>query len=174
MKKKMRKFEEGGLSKAQEEYLGGADRTDPFIMARMRKAVPDEPKAAPKVDTGEIRDETGAISKIRRNTETGDLYSTEAPTPKATPKAESKPAAKAEIKAPKREKVNPTYNAPPKMDAAERVKKEREKLAKKPSSRSESSGISDIVGAKKGGLMSSASKRADGCAMRGKTKGRMV
>ena len=178
MKKKMRKFDNGGLSKAQEEYLGGADRTDPFIMARMRRAVPDEPKAepkaAPKTDTSELRDETGAISKIRRNTETGDLYSTEAPTPKATPKAESKPAAKAEIKAPKREKVNPTYNAPPKMDAAERVKKEREKSAKKSSSRSESSGISDIVGAKKGGLMSSASKRADGCAMRGKTKGRMV
>ena len=34
---------------------------------------------------------------------------------------------------------------------------------------------SDIVGAKKGGMIkSSASKRADGCAVRGKTKGRMV
>ena len=29
-------------------------------------------------------------------------------------------------------------------------------------------------GMKKGGKVSSASKRADGCAMRGKTKGRMV
>ena len=34
--------------------------------------------------------------------------------------------------------------------------------------------VSDIVGAKKGGMIGSASKRADGCAMRGKTKGRMV
>jgi hypothetical protein len=80
MKKKMRRFEEGGLSKAQEEYLGGADRTDPYIMARMRRAVPDEPKAAPamsKADAGELRDETGMISKMRRNTETGELYSTD-------------------------------------------------------------------------------------------------
>lgn len=47
MKKRMRKFEEGGLSKAQEEYLGGADRTDPYIMARMRAAVPDQQSGAP-------------------------------------------------------------------------------------------------------------------------------
>jgi hypothetical protein len=32
----------------------------------------------------------------------------------------------------------------------------------------------DESGAKKGGMVSSASKRADGCAKRGKTKGRMV
>ena len=92
---------------------------------------------------------------------------TEKPEPKAKPKAKAE--------APKREKANPTYTAPPKMAAADRVKKEREKSAlKKSSSRSESYGISDMVGAKKGGLMSSASKRADGCAVKGKTKGRMV
>jgi hypothetical protein len=34
--------------------------------------------------------------------------------------------------------------------------------------------VSDIVGAKKGGMIGSASKRADGIAMKGKTKGRMV
>jgi len=34
--------------------------------------------------------------------------------------------------------------------------------------------MSDVVGAKKGGMIGSASKRADGIAMRGKTKGRMV
>ena len=34
--------------------------------------------------------------------------------------------------------------------------------------------VSDIVGAKKGGMISSASKRADGIAMKGKTKGRIV
>ena len=43
-KTKMRKFADGGLSSAQEEWLGGADRTDPFILARMRSAVPDTPK----------------------------------------------------------------------------------------------------------------------------------
>jgi len=34
--------------------------------------------------------------------------------------------------------------------------------------------VSDIVGAKKGGMIGSASKRADGVATRGKTRGRMV
>ena len=42
MKKKMRKFQEGGFSAEQEEWLGGADRTDPYILARMRRAVPDK------------------------------------------------------------------------------------------------------------------------------------
>lgn len=42
--RKVRKFAEGGFSAAQEEWLGGADRTDPFILARMRRAVPDTPE----------------------------------------------------------------------------------------------------------------------------------
>ena len=44
----MRKFSTGGFSDAQEEWLtrGGQspDRTDPYILARMRSAVPDEAK----------------------------------------------------------------------------------------------------------------------------------
>jgi len=169
MKKKMRKFEEGGLSKAQEEYLGGADRTDPFIMARMRRAVPDEPKAAPKADTGELRDETGATSKIRRNTETGDLYSTEAPTPKAAPKAEAKSESKAESKpAPKAESKKASGEEPSFFKGTKGYKN----LGALFKSMREKAGITSY---KKGGAVkSSASKRADGCAVRGKTKGRMV
>jgi len=199
MKKKMRKFEEGGLSKAQEEYLGGADRTDPYIMARMRKAVPDEPKAAPKADTGELRDETGATSKIRRNTETGDLYSTEAPTPKATPKAESKPAAKAESKAESKagqflEKEKAPTKKTTVQDFRESLKKAPEmpgsykkESTEKPKAKIEPGTFSfgkiaknlrekaGITSYKSGGsVKSSASRRADGCAIRGKTKGRMV
>jgi hypothetical protein len=34
--------------------------------------------------------------------------------------------------------------------------------------------MSSVVGAKKGGMVSSASKRGDGCAIKGKTRGRMV
>jgi len=115
MKRKVRKFQEGGFSAAQEEWLGGADRTDPYILARMRRAVPDEPKSStPAMDTGELRDETGMVSKIKRNTETGDLYSTEAPTPrvvekttttvKTTPKTTPKPTgpSQAEIDAEKK------------------------------------------------------------------------
>lgn len=91
MKKKIRKFQEGGFSAEQEEWLGGADRTDPYILARMRRAVPDKkPMASTSTmgdaNTGELRDETGEVSKnIRRNTETGDLYSTENAPAKTTP-----------------------------------------------------------------------------------------
>ena len=197
MKKKMRKFEEGGLSKAQEEWLGGADRSDPIIMARMRRAVPDEPKAAPKADTGELRDETGATSKIRRNTETGDLYSTEAPTPKAAPKAEAKSESKAESKpAPKAEpksEMGPTKKTTV-QDFRESLKKAPEmpgsykkESTEKPKTKIEPGTFglgkiaknlrekAGITSYKSGGsVKSSASRRADGCAIRGKTKGRMV
>ena len=194
MKKKMRKFEEGGLSKAQEEQLGGADRSDPIIMARMRKAVPDEPKAAPKADTGELRDETGATSKIRRNTETGDLYSTEAPTPKAAPKAEAKSEPKPAPKAEPKSEMGPTKKTtvqefkeslkkapempgPYKKEGAEKAKKLKiepgtfglDKIAK---NLREKAGITSYKSG--GSVKSSASRRADGCAIRGKTKGRMV
>ena len=108
--RKVKKFDNGGLSKAQEEWLGGADRTDPFIMARMRKAVPDEvkteaapAKAAPakaepakaevktetKTTSEDIFDETGVKSKFKRNQETGDLYTLD-----DTVKPAAKPAAK--------------------------------------------------------------------------------
>jgi len=195
MKKKMRKFEEGGLSKAQEEWLGGADRSDPIIMARMRKAVPDEPKAAPKADTGELRDETGATSKIRRNTETGDLYSTEAPTPKAAPKAEAKSESKAESKAGQfLEKEKAPTKKTTVQDFRESLKKAPEmpgsykkESTEKPKTKIEPGTFSfgkiaknlrekaGITSYKKGGsVKSSASSRADGCAIRGKTKGRMV
>lgn len=197
MKKKTRKFEEGGLSKAQEEYLGGADRTDPYIMARMRRAVPDEPKATPKVDTGELRDETGEVSKIRRNTETGDLYSTEAPAPKAAPKAETKAAPKAETKMlSKAGQYLESEKAPAKKTTVQEFKESLKKMPNMPGSyKKESTGeekpkgkadLSDlkfsnvakklrekagITSYKKGGAVkSSASRRADGCAIRGKTK----
>lgn len=102
MKKKIRKFQEGGFSAEQEEWLGGADRTDPYILARMRRAVPDKKPMASTMastmgdaNTGELRDETGEVSKnIRRNTETGDLYSTEnapAKTTTATKSTAAKP-----------------------------------------------------------------------------------
>lgn len=47
------------------------------------------------VDTGELRDETGALSTLRRNTETGDLYSPNAPITRPrtkTPAVRSRPS----------------------------------------------------------------------------------
>ena len=54
-KKKVRKFADGGFTADQEKWLGGADRTDPYILARMRSANPDSP--APSEST--IEDESG-------------------------------------------------------------------------------------------------------------------
>jgi hypothetical protein len=101
MNKKMKRFQDGGVADEnftadQIKFLGGADRTDPYILARMRSKFPDAPKAVAKADAGELRDETGALSKMRRNTETGELYSTETsvkPAAKATPSTKSAPAA---------------------------------------------------------------------------------
>ena len=237
MKKKMRRFDEGGLSKAQEDWLGGADRSDPYIMARMRKAVPDEPKAAPKADAGELRDETGMTSKMRRNTETGELYSTDtsetktvpkatsSAAPKAAPKAEAAPAPKAESKseapaAKSGPKVGRAGQAPAglsefqaKVQADAESKQGKTQKSQRTSAAEGKSGQSDSSlgdfqarvqkeaeagqgkgpslfqrmmnqksqrtiaaekGMKAGGKVSSASSRGDGCAMRGKTRGRIV
>lgn len=62
----MRKFAEGGLSAAQEEWLGGADRTDPYILARMRSAVPDSKESEMLSSEGKnsrIDDDTRARAK---------------------------------------------------------------------------------------------------------------
>jgi hypothetical protein len=52
--------------------------------------------------------------------------------------------------------------------------REEKKSARAKGMKKGNSGGADSDGMKKGGSVSSASKRADGCAMRGKTKGRMV
>jgi hypothetical protein len=49
---KIKKYAEGGsvFSKEEEDWLGGADRTDPFILARMRSAMGDKkPAMKPQV-----------------------------------------------------------------------------------------------------------------------------
>jgi hypothetical protein len=94
VKRKMRKFAEGGFSAAQEEWLGGADRTDPYILARMRSAVPDTPEKSPmgddspagKTGYGEQNDlpETETVTKT-----------TVSRTPARTTKPAAKPSAPA-------------------------------------------------------------------------------
>jgi len=213
MKKKVRKFQEGGFSAAQEEWLGGADRTDPYILARMRRAVPDEPKSStPAMDTGELRDETGMVSKIKRNTETGDLYSTEAPTPrivekttttvktapKPTPKTTAVPQDQKDRMAELEKKqalinVSPEDYIPGVGMVKGMIKKGLTGLMKKrlkTYSPSEYEAMTPKLGRESlklgmkrggsvkkmasGGKVSSASKRADGCAVKGKTRGRIV
>jgi hypothetical protein len=109
--KKVKRFdgEEGSqvFSEAQEKWLGGADRTDPAILARMRKAVPDEPKAAPKEEPKTTKSIAPSDNFYDTSSEkeiadaSFKTSSTEAPkaAPKpvvkaAAPKVESKPAPK--------------------------------------------------------------------------------
>ena len=221
MKRKVRKFQEGGISDEnftpeQLKFLGGADRTDPYILARMRKAAPDRPMSrAPAMDTGELRDETGEVSKIKRNTETGDLYSTEAPTPrvvekttttvKTAPKPTTKPSAlpampqEEKDRLAKLEKNQGLINVSPEdyIPGVGMVKgmirkgltglmkprmktytaSEFETMTPKIGRESLKLGMKKGGSVKKmasGGKVSSASKRADGCAIKGKTRGRMV
>ena len=154
--KKIRKYEEGGDIESTQGQNPGID---------------DDTRARAKAHVaGTLQDETGKESKIRRNTETGELYDTD--TPKAKPKAAAKPAPKAE---PKKE----TYGN-------DRRSEKQKAAGEEPSFLKGTKGynLSDvtrflrrkagITSYKSGGSVSSASKRADGCAIKGKTKGRMV
>ena len=88
----------------------------------------------------------------------------------ATPEPESKPTPRGRMKAAGRsrsEESEPMVNVPEGGTAVERMKKMREARFGKKSG--------GTVKMKSGGMVkSSASKRADGCAKKGKTKGRMV
>ena len=93
--------------------------------------------------------------------------------PKAAPKAESKPAPKAESKpAPKAAASDDVT----KMSVADRAKRSRE-MARSGSGttdrRSVGERLKSAFGMKSGGSVSSASRRADGIATKGKTRGKM-
>ena len=94
--------------------------------------------------------------------------------PKAAPKAESKPAPKAESKpAPKAAASDDVT----KMSLADRAKMSRERARSgsgSTDSRSVSERLRSAFGMKSGGSVGSASRRGDGIATKGKTKGTMV
>jgi hypothetical protein len=208
MKKKIKRFQDGGVADenftaAQLEFLGGADRTDPYILARMRKAAPDAPKETvtkrESFDTSEgqnknISDETRARAMKSVSTD-------EAPAAKPKKTSPVKPApVKAEVK---KEVVVEKIKEEPKKTTKSTVPADFGKVSL-PKSFSESGGSTEPkkstarlspvnlslpdplsrfkkskgdkdpaykdAGYKKGGMVSSASKRADGCAIRGKTR----
>jgi hypothetical protein len=147
--KKMRKFENGGDIESMQGQNPGID---------------DDTRARAKAYVaGTLQDETGKESKIRRNTETGELYDTD--TPKAKPKAA----------APKKESKKETKTESKKASSEEpsffKGTKGYKNLGALFKSMREKAGITSY---KSGGSVSSASSRADGIAQRGKTKGRMV
>ena len=182
----MRKFVEGGDFESEQGENPGID-DDTRARAKARVA-------------GTLQDETGKESKVRRNTETGELYDTEdsfKPVPKSMPVTETK--AKTESKAePKKESKKETKEeskAESKKSAKEQAK-EVIKPPKLPESFEKAGGGKERAKAKvdsgtfsfskiaknlreRAGITSyksggSASSRADGCAIKGKTKGRMM
>ncbi len=152
MKNKMRKFVEGGDFESEQGENPGID-DDTRARAKARVA-------------GTLQDETGKESKIRRNTETGELYDTD--TPKAKPKAAAKPAPKAGSKKETKTESKKASSEEPSFFKGTKGYKNLGALFK---SMREKAGITSY---KSGGSVSSASSRADGIAQRGKTKGRMV
>jgi len=150
--KKMRKFENGGDIESMQGQNPGID---------------DDTRARAKAYVaGTLQDETGKESKIRRNTETGDLYTTE--DSKAKPKTAAKPAPKSESKKETKTGSKKASSEEPSFFKGTKGYKNLGALFK---SMREKAGITSY---KSGGSVSSASSRADGIAQRGKTKGRMV
>jgi hypothetical protein len=208
MKKKMKRFQDGGVADenftaAQLEFLGGADRTDPYILARMRKAAPDAPKETvtkrESFDTSEGQNKN--ISDETRASAMKSVSTDEAPAakPKKTAPAKTAPA-KVEVT---KEVVVEKAKEEPKKTTKSTIPADFGKVSL-PKSFSESGGSTEPkkstarlspvnlslpdplsrfkkskgdkdpaykdAGYKKGGMVSSASKRADGCAIRGKTR----
>jgi hypothetical protein len=207
MKKKVRKFQEGGFSAEQEEWLGGADRTDPYILARMRKAVPDrvgtkttevgDDSPAGKSGYGE-QNELPEFAEVKK---TVTRVSAPKPTSKPTTKPSALPAMPQEEKdrLAKLEKKQALIDVSPEdyipgvgmvkgvlKKGLTRLMKPRmktytpsefEAMTPKIGRESLKLGMKKGGSVKKmasGGKVSSASKRADGCAIKGKTRGKMV
>ena len=147
MKRKVKRFSAGG------DYESSDD-------ARNLIAAAEREEREFKGMGSDVIDETGTKSRLKRNLETGELYDPEG--------TKSTKADKAKPKAP------PLRTAFQKRAAKQTAAREA-RAAVKAARKAEPLGqMSDVIGAKKGGMMSSASKRADGCAIRGKTKGRIV
>ena len=147
MKRKVKRFSTGG------DYESSDD-------ARNLIAAAEREEREFKGMGSDVIDETGTKSRLKRNLETGELYDPEG--------TKSTKADKAKPKAP------PLRTAFQKRAAKQTAAREA-RAAVKAARKAEPLGqMSDVIGAKKGGMMSSASKRADGCAIRGKTKGRIV
>jgi hypothetical protein len=213
MKKKVKRFQEGGFSDAQEEWLtrGGQspDRTDPYILARMRSAVPDKPEKSPMGDDSPAgKTGYGEQNELPQTETVTKTTVSRTPAKTAKPAVKQAPAMPAEEKARMQkllskqalERVEPEAVIPgPRMvanllksgakflgkdklreytmDEFERMTPKIGREALKLTRENPKLGMKKGGAVKKmasGGKVSSASKRADGCAIRGKTKGRMV
>lgn len=148
-------------------------RPTPVAPVTAPRPIPVVSKPMLPVDLGEIKDEAGTVSRFRRNTETGEAYDPGS----ATESRRTTPLAKPKLK---RRPVKPDYEAALKSVAKGKAT---------PNPRDAELGVSrgmrknplDEQPLKKGGSIKayakggsvSASRRGDGCAQRGKTRGMM-
>jgi len=213
MKKKIRKFQDGGISDEnftpeQLKFLGGADRTDPYILARMRSAAPDRPMARAPVEMNDDSPagksgygEENELPDFAEVKKTVNRVSAPKPTSKPTTKPSALPAMPQEEKdrLAKLEKNQGLINFSPEdyipgVGMVKGVLKKGLTRLMKPRMKTYSPAEFEAMtpklgrenlklGMKKGGAVkkmasggkvSSASKRADGCAVKGKTRGRIV
>ena len=158
----MKRFENGGS-------------IDEDVRARAMKSV----EGLEGIKGSDIEDETGtAKGSIKRN-EYGDLYDSEM---KAKPKAKPKAEPKAEPKEEPKKKASTTIpkdfgkvSLPKSFSASGGSAEPKKSTAKfRPPSISLPDPLAKFKKMASGGSVSSASKRADGCAVKGKTRGKMV
>ena len=199
---KTKRYDNGGLSAAQKEWLGGADQSDPIIMARMRSAVPD----APSKETVEDNDPYG----VTKRETSADLDPYNAASKK--PASVERTVVKTKVSPSRDFDTTDTSVSKPKKNAVEDLKKVvspssmpksfkesggnttptkskadmpsmkislPDPLSKFDSKGRRNTGKDFELGIKKGGAIKkmamggSASKRGDGIAMKGKTRGKI-
>jgi hypothetical protein len=185
MKRKVKRFQDGGVADEnftadQIKFLGGADRTDPYILARMRSKFPDAPKETPKESfestmgqNKNISDEIRARALKSVSDDEASSPKAEKPTPTKKPAVKKSPAKKSAAKAKSKLPMPDYSNEDMDRMGLDEFRNRRfdpaaaigiRKSAELPKY------MKDAVGFKSGGKVSSASKRADGCAVRGKTR----
>ena len=190
--KKTKRYDDGGLSSAQKEWLGGADQSDPIIMARMRSAVPDEAPAKAMTETPIGQDQSeGYETKAPKSVER-TVVKTKV-TPRITGDDTINPDVKMRSSVSEAKKSIGVDSLPKSFKEAGGNTTATKSKADMPSmkisipdplskfnAKGQRTGGKDFeLGVKKGGAIkkmasggrTSASKRADGCATKGFTRG---
>ena len=177
--KRAKKFSNGGMG---EDYSSSDDAKN-LILAAEREDVErigedfakTLPKEAPAAKSTSFKDAFAEARKAGDKTFewNGKKYTTEmASDRKAKPTVKVTDTGDETARLSRRSPVS----APAPRTLAERQESAGRKMqsAYRDAAENLKRGARSIMGLKKGGMVSSASKRADGCAMRGKTRGRMV
>ena len=185
--KKTKRYDDGGLSSAQKEWLGGADQSDPIIMARMRAAVPDESTKAtnygeqnesPEVSTPKAVERTVVKTKVTPRITGDDTINPDVKMRSSVSEAKKAIGVGSLPKSFKEAGGNTTATKS-KADMPSMKISLPDPLSKFNAKGQRTGGKDFELGVKKGGAIkkmasggrTSASKRADGCATKGFTRG---